>query len=771
MFPELELREGWATVVLLLLILICVAWSLQSADWTYGLGILPAVVVVGGVAGIVLAKSRTPSRLAHLLSCLAGLTWAAFLTSRMLSRATGLPMEAAVIELDEQVRAWFAVLFSGETSPGNFVFLLLLSMLLWLVAYVSAWAIFRWHRVWLGVILCGVALMLNVTYAPTNLTGYLILFILFALLLVVRTSLAFYQMEWKDARVGYGPELVYSFLRAGLIIAVVGILLAWVAPAALASRPMKEVWDKAAAPWRQLQDQTARLFHDLNYRNEPAFITFTRSMKFGGAVALTDAPVMDVQAATGRYWRVMVFHDYTGDGWTNTDPSQLLLDANEPRLEAPDLQMRREVTQTINLRQNLGPQGTIAAAAQPLRSELPLQVVTGHVTHPEEAIEDSEIAPLPSLAGDPSVLYSRRPLSAGDAYRVVSSLTIADEHSLRGAGDDYPDWVVPHYLRLPDSLPERVSLLAEQITAEEETPYDKAAAIEGYLRDIPYNEEIEGPAEGQDGVDYFLFDAKEGYCDYYSSAMVVMLRSVGVPARYVRGYSQGFKDEGSFRILEKDGHAWVEVFFPDYGWVEFEPTAGEPVLLRPRYNDEEAEGIDDRNRLSALRQRDQMDDGSVPSDRFDASQEMESRTLLQRAGWVGGLALALVVLSLGVAAVLLVRRRRRAEGLNLAERVYGDLVDWVRRLLGLSPLAHQTPNEYGNAVVQVLPAGRQPVERIVDTYVAYRFGGQVADAPEVEEAWRDTRRALSLRWLQRRGEVLMSLPRRLLPFAPRGPRR
>ena len=94
---------------------------------------------------------------------------------------------------------------------------------------------------------------------------------------------------------------------------------------------------------------------------------------------------------------------------------------------------------------------------------------------------------------------------------------------------------------------------------------------------------------GQDGVDYFLFDVKEGYCDYYASAMVVMLRSVGVPARFVVGYTPGQlkptneqNDEGDqYRILERNAHAWPEVYFPSYGWVQFEPTASEPLLARP----------------------------------------------------------------------------------------------------------------------------------------------------------------------------------------------
>jgi hypothetical protein len=83
-------------------------------------------------------------------------------------------------------------------------------------------------------------------------------------------------------------------------------------------------------------------------------------------------------------------------------------------------------------------------------------------------------------------------------------------------------------------------------------------------------------------VDYFLFDLQEGYCDYYASAMVVMARAVGVPARLASGYAQGTYDPAAGRwvITELNGHSWVEVYFEEIGWVEFEPTAGLAALER-----------------------------------------------------------------------------------------------------------------------------------------------------------------------------------------------
>jgi transglutaminase-like putative cysteine protease len=717
--------------------------------------------------GIVLAKSRIPSITAHLLSLLTALTWTAFLTSRVLVSATGLPLEAAVVELDRQLVAWISVLLGGGTTAGSYVFLFLLGLLLWLVAYFSAWAIFRWQRVWWAVIVCGVALMLNITYAPKNLTGYLIAFALFALLLVVRTSLAFYQQEWRVAKVGYSPELVYAFLRAGLTITVLAILLAWVAPVALASRPMQDVWDTVAKPWEQLKEESNRLFQDLNYERERAFIYFDRSMTFGGPVNLTDTPVMDVEATSGRYWRVMVYHDYTGTGWTNTDHNTILIEENEARLETPSFAFRREVTQTVTLHQDLGPQGIIAAAGQPLRSALPLSAVVSYVEPDDNAQSEADSPPPSPVPADASALYSRLALREGDGYQVTSSLTRVDEESLQQSGTEYPEWVVPRYLQLPDSVPERVIDLAEEITAGYDNPYDRANAVEEYLREITYDEQISGPAPGQDGVDYFLFDVQAGYCEYYSSAMVVMLRAVGVPARYVEGYSQGQREDGAYHILESDGHAWPEVFFPGYGWVEFEPTGGEPSLVRPRSQNTGASNRNNAVRpddLRGERMEDMFEDGGAGL----PGQSMRMSLLQQASRW-GGVVLVAAGLTMLLAALLTYRRRRHVEGLNAAERVYQDMANWVSRLLRTSPLAHQTPYEYGAAVVAVLPSGRRPVRRIVDTYVGYRFGGRNGDDEQVERAWRDTLKALWRRWFEQKADRVLSIPRRLFPRAAEPP--
>ena len=754
-------KEGWATVALFLFALLCVAWSIQAVDWTAGLSVLQAVVLLGGVLGIILAKSRVPNGMAHLLSALGGVTWTAYLTGQVLARTNEVPLALAIADLEHQLVAWLRVLFGTETSPGNYMFVLLLALLLWVTAYFSAWAIFRWQRVWWAVILCGLIMLVNVTYSPISLTFYILTFLLCVLLLAVRTNLAFRAREWEAARVVYDTDIVYSFLRAGLIISVVAIALAWVAPTALASRPFQEFWDKVGEPWRRLQDQSSRIFHNLNYRNQPAFVSFGLGVRFGGPPNLSDDPVFDVESLYSRYWRVAVYHDYTSDGWNNTDETVIPLEPNIETLASPSFDLRLDMTQTVTLRQNLGPPGIIVAAAQPVAGGVPLDARVSDVTTETKSIQAGSAVTMPqTMPGDPSVLYVRDLLRSGQSYKVSSSITIADVESLRAAGVDYPSWIVPRYLQLPASLPPRVRLLAEQIAADLETPYDKAQAIQDYLRNIPYNQQIAGPAAGQDGVDYFLFEAKEGYCEYFSSAMVVMLRAAGVPARHVEGYSLGEQDRTTFHVLASDAHAWPEVFFPGYGWIEFEPTPAQPVIVRPSpredqqgprnipHEEEDAERLGDRE--------DMFGRGT-----YVPPPTPTPEPLISQVGRYSGWALAIVALVTLVVALLVSRRQRLIAGYTTAEWTYHSLVTWVRRLFRLSPEAHQTPYEYAAAANGAMGREQPAINQIADYYVQERFGGKAVPEAEVKQIWSKTWPSLVRRRAEQRVEAVQRVWRRL----------
>ncbi len=254
------------------------------------------------------------------------------------------------------------------------------------------------------------------------------------------------------------------------------------------------------------------------------------------------------------YWRSFTYDIYTGAGWRSSDTEELVLEANQP----------------------IG------------RDKLPNHVEVQAVFRPIAAGDGSVYAP-----GEPVMLDRQGSVawrsgtdlfgvqtSAGGQLIVRSQAASVAEQTLRSAGQRYPDWVRERYLALPPDLPLRVKDLAIQLTGSEPTPYDRVRSIERYLRTFPYTLDVPRPPASRDLVDYFLFDLKEGYCDYYASAMVVLARAAGIPARLAIGYANGDYNEKSrrFMVTGADAHSWVEVYFPNTGWVPFEPTASRPLL-------------------------------------------------------------------------------------------------------------------------------------------------------------------------------------------------
>lgn len=141
------------------------------------------------------------------------------------------------------------------------------------------------------------------------------------------------------------------------------------------------------------------------------------------------------------------------------------------------------------------------------------------------------------------------------------------------------------YTQLPESLPQRVKDLAANLTNDKDNRYDKVLAIEKYFTDNSFVYETTNvlfPAKNQDYVDQFLFDTKSGYCNNFSTSMIVLLRSAGIPARWVKGFTEGTPEntsasaegENVYKIANNNAHSWVEVYFPRYGWIPFEPTKG-----------------------------------------------------------------------------------------------------------------------------------------------------------------------------------------------------
>ncbi|GAB7019278.1 transglutaminase domain-containing protein [Halostagnicola bangensis] len=290
----------------------------------------------------------------------------------------------------------------------------------------------------------------------------------------------------------------------------------------------------------------------------------------GGQVDLSPEVRFTAESERASYWRTGVYDRFTGDEWVRTgDTSEY-----DGSLESPPGDYET-VEQEIDLETEIG---TMPMAAHPLSVE-------GSGIGVAEVTDHGQIHPVETLL-------------ERDEYTVESAVLDPEPNELRTAGRNYPDEIQDsEYRQTPEDTSSEFEEETADIVEDADNPYEKAVAIESHLRSSKdYSLDVEKPS-GNVAED-FLLEMDEGYCVYFATAMTQMLRSEDVPARYVTGYAEGQQvDDDEWVVRGLDAHAWVEVYFPGHGWVEFEPTppgdrqdAHDDVLQDAR--DEGQSGID-----------------------------------------------------------------------------------------------------------------------------------------------------------------------------------
>ncbi len=274
---------------------------------------------------------------------------------------------------------------------------------------------------------------------------------------------------------------------------------------------------------------------------------------------LSDQVVMYVQSSAWSYWRSHSYDFYDGHAWSQSDKSLVEID-HRSRLGAFE----------------------IPADEQALGDEV---VQAFYIVHDQPNLLFAAYRPVEVYINAPQIgfdagdgLRAGEPLVAGTIYTVISRRPDFSPEQLRVASGSYPPEIAARYLQLPGNISPRVRALAQQLTADAATAYDKASALRDYLLTIPYDFFPPPQPPGSETVDNFLFVDRRGggVCEQFATAHIVMLRSLGIPARLVAGYGAGGYNalSGYYTVRASDAHAWTEVYFPGYGWVPFDPTPG-----------------------------------------------------------------------------------------------------------------------------------------------------------------------------------------------------
>jgi transglutaminase-like putative cysteine protease len=633
-----------------------------------------------------------------------------------------------------------------------------LGILLWTTAFTAAYVVYRYHRVLDAILLLGAAIITNMSAAITPL-GELVLFVIAAILLWLRATLVNRQDGWQRRRVNETLEVPPSIMRTGIIFGAGSVLLAYVLTSVAIAAPLTGAWRNLDGVWTGVRDQFEGAFSSLtNPNSRITGSSFGSSFTVIGEWVSSDEEVLVLAAERPLYLRTRTHDLYTGIGWNSTEGPKRGVAAGDllfgvPTSERPTVDEGEGVSLasiTIEMRRSLGRQ--LFTAGSPLEIYAPVLI--------------TEPAGLPLLG----YIEAANAVGEGESYTQAVLIAEATEAQLAAAGTGYPQAVKDLYLSTR-GITDRVATLARQVTEGADNPYEQAKALARYLRgsDFTYSTRGLEVPRGADLVDTFLFgeNGKIGYCQHYASAMALMARSLGLPARVAVGFAPGeAAGDDLWLVRQANAHAWVEIFFPGYGWQIFEATKSiDPRFVRESGADAgpvspPSEGLDAWFREDierALQERGGV--FSVPSpnpvtgaiDPTDPQAEVIDEETGAREGN------ALVMIALVVAAAIIIffqarHSRRRWRFLPAGDRAWKHLTLAADRA-GVGPRPSETIYEYAGWLEEQLPTHGEPIRVVADGKVWQNYSGRPltrSGSNRLDQAWARLRRPLLFLALRRR---------------------
>ena len=645
--------------------------------------------------------------------------------------------------------------FRRETVTDGLLFVVAISTLVWFLSIISGYWWARHNNYLVAVLPGGIFTLIIHLYDwlyPAR-AWVLGAYILWALFLLGRLHYLRNRELWRSKHVFQMQESEFDITRGVMILATIFVFVAWTIPASAAGwQSAREQWYRITKPWREVQQWFSNAVEVLESPiNWEGGDFFSSQLDLGAGTPLNDNILFTVEAPElpkkppRFYWRGYTYATYANYQWYALSSQSNEFSPSDENISIPNLEDRTTAHFKITTKIK---QFLLYIPTQPAWVSRP-----GEIRYASTEGETVDIA----------AWYVEPALLPGEQFQADAALADPSMQNLQAAGEDYPEWVTERYLQLPEDFSTRTRALAEEITADLETPYDKTVAITAYLRrEIKYANPLpKSPPKNADPLEWILFDLKQGFCNYYASLEVVMLRSVGVPARMAVGFAEGTFDSKTnlYSVRNLDTHAWPEVYFPDIGWVEFEPTGNQNPLTRPNRPEdslslEDDTSNDNLNNLGPLNPIRGLDEGdpNIPEDIFipENTPVINYRylytgavILLLAAFWFANRKYAVI----DEIPVRLQRAYERNDGkapawiknwarwttLSSIERSF-ETINRSLRLLNAPPAIRATPSERADALAQQLPKAASAVSTLTEQHLASLFTPQPGDASRAQRA-------------------------------------
>lgn len=578
----------WPAAALLFILLQIVASRLATTTWTPYLSFIQLFTSMGSVIGLALGYSQFRRKTARWIS----FCYMAFLLPLVWTRVI-----SDQVELDERLlsvggRILYSIseFFSRRPVEDPLFFVAIMSVTFWVLSASASFNLTRQQN-FLAMVLpsaIGILVIQHYDNGVASRIWFLAFFVFIALFLLGRLNFLQDQKHWRERRVFLSPENSIDLTSSMAIAAGLIIVTAWTVPLSFTRvDTLQQAWSRVTQPWT---DFTERIQNGISALESPSGGRpgefYGTELKLGNGFPLSETIMFTVetpdlpldQKPPRYYWRGRTYDYFTAGQWYITGTTREEFSPAAPSFAVADA----DANQPVRFAFTAGDSkfSLLYAPAQPVWFSRPGSYLASQA---DEALN------ITSWNATPNLL-------PGETYQVEAVVKNPNIEQLRGAGTEYPAWITEKYLQLPNNFSPRIQALAEEVTANATTPYEKTVAITKYLRDnIEYQQTVPNAPRDTDQLEWILFEYKKGYCVYYASSEILMLRSVGIPARMAVGFAQGTGTSqnnidqaveevvtNEYTVRKNNAHAWPEVYFPNVGWVEFEPTGNQAPLDRPQ---------------------------------------------------------------------------------------------------------------------------------------------------------------------------------------------
>ncbi|HEY7415256.1 MAG TPA: transglutaminaseTgpA domain-containing protein [Ktedonobacteraceae bacterium] len=723
--------EGWSPLVLLAIALYCVVTAIISVKWVDHSNLFYWSPVLGLLLGLGVAKVRGFSQAPlHVVVCLGGYWFSLWMTCTV----------AYHVPWSDLFVSFYLVLVGGVAPQGlpanDVAFFFYLCFLCFFLGYFGCWLIYHARMPWLvALVYCSIVLV-NLNYVKHDPSFLIVVLAGALLLLVARVQLASQLLTWAyeglHADLLWRRRFVWRCMQAACLLGLVVTLCSWVLP-------VQSMPSSAVGLWNGVNNAVSNITNGHISLDNPSLLFqpyqtpssfFSDQLTISGSVQLPSGEVLQYTSSDGpHYLEGYTLDHFDGHTWINVPAGVGGRDYPAGTPLPPDVNNVHLAMVKTSVTIIHPPQGTmhyIFAPAQPQTFDV-ATTVYGDTTA-ESWVQQS-------------------PLAQGETYNVTSvepSTNTNGIHDIPLPQDDATTWqrdndylLLFGDLQLPSDLSQQVQKTVIQWTKGAHDTYSALKMLESHLSDtaiFTYSTDNAPVPSNVDAVDWLL-QTRRGYCTYYATAMTVMARMLGIPARVTNGFSQGTPNTRHDRwsVAGSDAHSWVQAYLPGYGWVSFDPTPGFAAGANPNQGTLPPGVLPSslQTPTATAPTPSPTPAGAHVSNPHGASATNGNSRV---SWWLIASGIASALLAAGVFILLTLRRwwRNLYRGQSFASGKFWRLcrlASWI----GLGPRGWQTPYEYGEMLSRYMPQQAFPLWCLTNLYVHERWGASTPTKHSVSE--------------------------------------